>query len=157
MKTLSRVLILFLAILLSACTSRLLDFTVVSSKNVDLSRAADFERGKTRVEGSDYAYIIIFIPTGIANMKEAIDRALEKVPGAVALVDGVVYSKFAYFILVAMSGYTVEGTPLIDPALAATELESKYMICQLNKDGEVDSFEYVDEEEYYRIRDKHCK
>jgi hypothetical protein len=135
-----------------------LDFTVVSSKNVDLSKASTFERGKSRVEGVDKAYLILFIPTGIPNMKEAVDRALEKVPGAVALVDGVVSSKFVYFILGGMSAYVVEGTPLIDPALTDNkELESNYMVCKLDKDGEVDEFSYVDESEYNMLKKKYIK
>jgi len=147
-----------LVVLLTACTTRLLDFTVVSSKNIDLSKADSFERGKSRVEGVDAAWIIIFVPTGIPNMKEAIDRALEKVPGAVALVDGVVSSKFLYFLLAAQSAYVVEGTPLIDPTLVQNgELESNYMVCQLNKDGEVDSFNFVEEDEYNEVKAKYSK
>jgi hypothetical protein len=76
----------------SGCTTRLVDFTMISTKNIDLSRSADFRRAQQRVKGKDEAMIIIFIPTGVPNMKEAIDRALESVPGAVALVDGVVLS-----------------------------------------------------------------
>ena len=86
-------------------------------------------------------------------MKEAIDRALEKVPGAVALVDGVVSSKFIYFLVGGMNAYIVEGTPLIDPALAqGVELESNYMYCRIDKNGEVKSFEYVDEAEYNALK-----
>jgi hypothetical protein len=158
MRTMSRVLMISLVVLLTACTTRLLDFTVVSSKNIDLSKAETFERGKSRVEGVDAAWIIIFIPTGIPNMKEAIDRALEKVPGAVALVDGVVSSKFMYFVLAAQSAYVVEGTPLIDPALVENgELESNYMVCQMNKKGEVDSFSYVEEYEYNDLKEQYFK
>ena len=159
MKTMSKVLMISLVVLLTACTTRLLDFTVISSKNIDLSKAATFERGKSRVEGVDKAYIIIFIPTGIPNMKEAIDRALEKVPGAVALVDGVVSSKFAYFVVAAMTAYVVEGTPLIDPSLVDNnvEPESNYMVCKLNKNGEVDAINYVDEAEYSKLQKRYIK
>ena len=158
MRTMSKILMISLVVLLTACTTRLLDFTVVSSKNIDLSKADSFERGKSRVEGVDAAWMIIFIPTGIPNMKEAIDRALEKVPGAVALVDGVVSSKFMYFLLVAQSAYVVEGTPLIDPTLVENgELESNYMVCHMNKKGEVDSFNYVDEDEYNNLREKYIE
>ena len=158
MKTMSRVLMISMVVLLTACTTRLLDFTIVSSKNIDLSKADSFERGKSRVEGVDNAWIIIFVPTGIPNMKEAVDRALEKVPGAVALVDGVVSSKFMYFVLVASTGYVVEGTPLIDPSLVENgELESNYMVCQLDKKGEVDSFNYVEESEYNKLKKEYFK
>ena len=98
------------------------------------------------------------IPTGIPNMKEAVDRALEKVPGAVALVDGVVSSKFAFYLVVMWTGYAVEGTPLIDPSFANNnELKSNYMVCKLDKKGEVASFNYVDESEYNKMHKKYFK
>ncbi|MBN1182130.1 MAG: hypothetical protein JXB49_07575 [Bacteroidales bacterium] len=146
-----KVLLSFIVIatLLAGCTQRIVDFTVISTKNVDMSKASTFTRGKSRVEGKDVAYIILFIPTGIPNVKEAIDKALESVPGSVALVDGVLSSKMAYFILGGMTGYVVEGTPLIDPSLAdVSQMESNYMVCTMNVEGNVESFKYVTEEEY---------
>lgn len=102
----------------NGCTTRMVDFTAISTKNVDWSKAAMFNRAPRRVEGKDTAHIIIFIPTGIPNMKEAIDRAIESQPGGVALVDGVVYSKFWWIpYIYGQSSYVVEGTPLIDPTL----------------------------------------
>ena len=104
-------------LLLSSCSQRMLDFTIVSTKNVDLSKASTFTRSKTRTEGTDIVHLIIYFPTGIPNMKEAIDRALEKVPGAIALVDGVVYHKYWWALVYGQHMYVVEGTPLIDPSL----------------------------------------
>ena len=45
-------------------------------------------------------YIILFIPMGIPNIKEAVDRALEKVPEAIALVDTALYNKSGYIPLI---------------------------------------------------------
>ncbi len=96
---------------------RVVDFTTISTKNVDWSRAATFNRSSTRVEGKDTVHIICIIPTGIPDMKEAIDRAIESKPGGVALVDGVVYLNAWYIPLIyGQQSYVVEGTPLIDPA-----------------------------------------
>jgi hypothetical protein len=39
---------------MASCTNRILDFTMVSSKNIDLSRGASFERGKSRVTGEEW-------------------------------------------------------------------------------------------------------
>ncbi|MCH4823374.1 hypothetical protein ML462_09320 [Gramella lutea] len=86
-------LLLLACILLSSCAYRITDFTIISTKNVDLSRASTFTRNTNRNEGVDKAHIILFIPFGRPHLKEAIDRAIESTPGAVALVDGVVYSK----------------------------------------------------------------
>ena len=62
------------------------------------------------------AYTII--PTGEPNAKEAIDRAIQKQPGAVGLLDGVIY-KHGWYIpyIYGQFSFEVEGTPLIDPKL----------------------------------------
>jgi len=139
---------------LAGCTTRLVDFTMISTKNIDLSHAAGFERGKSRISGEDKVMIIIFIPTGVPNIKEAIDQALESVPGAVALMDGVVTSEY-FWILFGQSGYVVEGTPLIDTAMASNELESTYMIVKMNHKGTVSSFRYVNEEEFRKVENNY--
>lgn len=136
------------------CTIRLVDFTIISTKNIDLARASSFSRGKSRVQGEHSAAIIIFIPTGVPSVKTAIDRAIESVPGAVALVDGVVTEKSWWFIF-GMSGYVVEGTPLIDSSLASAEMKSNFMIAKLNRDGSVKDFRYVSEEEYTKVHNRY--
>jgi hypothetical protein len=105
-------------VLLSGCTQRYIDFTTISSKNMDMSRGAEFERGTQRVVGEDMSHIIVFIPTGQPNAKEALDRAIEGTPGAVALLDGVITHKFWWIpYIYGQSSIEVEGTPLIDPRL----------------------------------------
>lgn len=138
----------------SGCTTRLVDFTMISTKNIDLSRSADFKRAQQRVKGKDEAMIIIFIPTGVPNMKEAIDRALESVPGAVALVDGVVYQE-AFWFIIGTSSYVVEGTPIIDTSLASAELESPFMVARLDRRGTVKEFQYVSGEEFAALQKKY--
>lgn len=105
-------------ILLSGCSQRIVDFTVISSKNIDLSRGADFKRSPVRVKGEDRKMIIIFIPTGIPNAKEAMDNAIESVPGAVGLLDGVI-TQHSWYIpyIYGESWVEVEGTPLVGPML----------------------------------------
>ena len=104
----------FFVVALSGCVSvnRIGDFTIISSKNIDLSRGANFKRGSTRVKGQDMVSTAGFVPV-TANMKTAIDKAIESTPGTVALLDGVISQK----ITPVKVGYVVEGTPLIDPAL----------------------------------------
>lgn len=85
---------------------------------MDLSRGAEFERGQRRVTGEDTAHIILFVPTGVPNAKEALDRAIEGTPGAVALLDGVITHKSWWIpYIYGQSIIEVEGTPLIDPRL----------------------------------------
>ncbi|WP_278386434.1 hypothetical protein [Stutzerimonas kunmingensis] len=114
-----KLVVLALAVgVLSGCTQRYIDFTTISSKNMDMSRGADFERGEKRVMGEDKSHIIVFIPTGQPNAKEALDRAIESTPGAVALLDGVITHKFWWIpYIYGQTSIEVEGTPLIDPRL----------------------------------------
>lgn len=149
------VLMLCGLILLSGCNTRLLDFTIMSSKNVDLSKASTFKRDSKRVEGRDKASIIIIIPTGTPNAKEAMDRAIESVPGAIALVDGVLTHKMFYIpYIYGESTYVVEGTALIDPALVASVPEhGMYIITRMAKDGSVKESKVVTEQEYDKVRE----
>jgi len=134
------------------CTTRLVDFTMISTKNVDLTKGASFRRAQSRVEGIDKVSIIIIIPTGTPNMKEAIDRAIESVPGAVALMDGVVTQKLWYIpYIYGESMFIVEGTPLVDPSLAGAKLESAYFIARVDSTGAVATFEPITEAEYRRL------
>ena len=96
--------------------------------------------------------IIIFVPTGTPSLKEAIDKAIEKVPGGVALVDGVVYHKWFYIpYIYGEFKYTIEGTILIDPSLTSSESLSNYAICSLDEDGQF-SIRDVNKDEYLLIK-----
>ncbi len=98
--------------LLCSCSHRLVDFTLISTKNVPLERTEDLAKADKRVKGQDSKGIILSIPLGLPNMKEAIDRAIESYPGAVALSDGVVYSKGWTCFFYGKNKYVVEGTPV---------------------------------------------
>ncbi len=104
-------------VLLTGCNRRLIDFTVISSKNVRL----DLPDGATgpRTEGKDGVTVIFAIPLGTPNMKEATDRAIENAgPEYDALVDGVVSSCYCAFIF-GTSYIKVEGTPINTKMLSA--------------------------------------
>lgn len=103
----------FLAAQMTGCVQRIGDFTLLSSKNVDLSRLATATKSPNRVTGEDAKEIIIVIPTGVPNVKEAIDRAIESEPGCVALSDATIkYSSFYIPYIFGRSAFTVEGTPV---------------------------------------------
>jgi len=143
----------------TSCTQRVVDFTIISTKNVDLSQAGTFERGRVRNTGTDRVYWILSIPLGAPSMKEAIDKAIERTPGAVALVDGVVYSKAIWFVLSGFSEYIVEGTPLVNPALGIknTDLESDYNWAIYNENNEVEQIIPLTQEEYESKKKKMFK
>ncbi len=123
--TILGLLVVFLMLIFSGCTRRLVDFTVISSKNVNM-KVKDTGKGN-RVVGKDQVYWFITIPLGSPNLKEAIDRAIESAgPNFDALVDGVVYSYSYWYILSGVTGFKVEGTPI-----KTTEL-----ISELKENGE---------------------
>lgn len=138
----------------TGCKTRFVDFTVISTKNIDLAKIGTFQRGLTRSEGEDKAYIIIFFPTGAPNLKEAVDRAIESVPGAVALLDGVVNQGFFYIPYVyGEAEFTVEGTALIDPALVPGHAKGpSYNIISLDRSGKLTSCRQVSQSEYEVIK-----
>ena len=112
-KTLSLSALTFVVLLFGSCTHRLTDFTVISTKNVPLGiESTQIKKADTRVKGVDKSHVVLFLPIGSPNMKEAIDKAIHQYPGCVGLADGVVKSSFWDAILYGQSSYIVEGTPL---------------------------------------------
>jgi hypothetical protein len=95
-------------LMMSSCTTRLVDFTVISSKNIALN--FDKSDGK-RTEGQSMNVFFIGV-----NIKDAIDDALQKAgPNYDMLVDGVLRSKqFPFY-----GGYVVEGTAINSRELQA--------------------------------------
>jgi len=107
-RVLSGITIVLLAAVLSGCSQRFLDFTLISTKNFDMSVT---ELGGKRVTGVDKVNVF-FVPIGTPSPKEAIDRAIESAgPGYDALIDGVLTYKVAAFIFGTIS-YVVEGTAI---------------------------------------------
>lgn len=95
----------------SGCSRRMIDFTMISSK--DLGMTVPNDAKGTRVEGRDQIYWLFWIPLGVPNLKEATDRAIEAAgPGYDALIDGVVYSFSYWYVLSGTTGYKVVGTPI---------------------------------------------
>ncbi|MCL6267442.1 hypothetical protein [Flagellimonas myxillae] len=136
------------ALFCTSCSHRILDFTVISTKNVDLSQGASFKKGSNRVKGEDMVHYVITIPLGSVSIKEAVDQAIETTPGCVALLDGVIYSKGWWAILYGREYVVVEGTPLIDPGMASNERAMKYGKIEFDKKGAVKLMEAMDEMEY---------
>lgn len=99
MKTLMLTMAVCFALIFSGCSQRLVDFTVISSKNHSLN--LDRSQGK-QVKGVSNG--VFGIGTSI---KDAMDNALQSAgPDYDLLVDGVVRMNNYYFV----AGYTVTGT-----------------------------------------------
>lgn len=99
-----------MAAAISGCTTRVADLTVASSKNVNMN-SGQFSEGR-RVSGSDSIPVVI-IPLGQPNIKEAIDRAIEKDHCAVGLSNVVIDQEFFAFLF-GMVQFTAEGNLIID-------------------------------------------
>jgi hypothetical protein len=89
-----------LFLLLTGCaTNRFVDFTVVSTKNVDLTKLTpEAIKAGVKAEGQDLTF------WSAPNMETAIDNALENGKGNL-LLDAVVSFRSGW-----KSGYIVEGT-----------------------------------------------
>ena len=108
-------LLMVIALGVSSCSQRLIDFTVISSKNVSFN--IDKAKGK-KVKQSDMGFIGIG-----ANIKDAMDKALESAgPNFDILVDGVVSIKQYPF----WAGYVVEGTALSSKDMIASMGEEEF-------------------------------
>lgn len=88
---------------LTSCSFRLVDFTVISSKNVNL----DIDRTEGKKVKGEKAYFL-----GIGwNIKDAMDKALESAgTNFDLLIDGVVrYTSYPFVLSVAVEGTAVNS------------------------------------------------
>lgn len=117
---------------LSGCTDRLTDFTVISTRNVPIGNgtSATISKADKRVKGVDKKSVIFCIPIGSPNLKEAIDKAIEKYPGAIGLSDGVIKSKWWTCMFYGESSYVVEGTPIYNGS--TDKISTNYGIVNTN-------------------------
>ena len=102
-------LIAFATVLFSSCSQRLIDFTVISSKNANLG--IDKSKG-VRTVGKSMQFLMIGV-----NIKDAMDNALHKAgPKYDLLIDGVVrVEQYPFY-----GGYVVEGTAVSTRDLKAS-------------------------------------
>ena len=108
----------------SGCVSRIADLTLCSTKNVDLKVPHPVDT-KHRVVGETRAHIVFLFPFGQESIKEAIDRAIENAPGAVALSNATIERGFWYIpYIYGETWIAVEGNPVFERSedLEATSL-----------------------------------
>lgn len=130
MKYLSKAAILLVLVsFLASCSTRIGDFTVISTKNVPVETGGKFVK-KGSFEGDDIAWIILFIPTGMPNLKTAVDRCIENGNGD--LITNAVLSTKQWYFLIGQTGYNVKGDvwraattgDLMDPQKEIFELQN---------------------------------
>ena len=102
-------LIVFASVMFSSCSQRLIDFTVISSKNANIG--IDKTKGVRTVGKS-----MQFLGIGV-TIKDAMDKALENAGMKYdLLIDGVVRTESYPFYF----GYVVEGTAVSTKDLKAS-------------------------------------
>jgi len=106
MKLKNLLLVGSLMLILSSCSVRLVDFTVISSKQVNME--IDKTQGKQVVGKKSY-----FLGIGF-NIKDALDRALNEAgPSYDLLVDGVVrYSSYPFVSTVKVEGTAISSSKM---------------------------------------------
>lgn len=147
-------LLLSIVTLFCSCSQKIMDFTLISSKKVDLSKAASFVKGEKKIMGKKHIYMIVMIPTGKFSIDKALDRAIESVPGCVALVDGTVRTSIWMIPCVFyQQTITIEGTPIIDPGVGSYSNEVvSYSKIELDKKGAIKKIETISSSEYDRLK-----
>ena len=79
MNRISVVAFLLLMLSITGCSTRVGDFSVISTRNVEIG--SEYELVKRDVEGESKIPIIIVIPAGVPSIIDAVDDALELVDG----------------------------------------------------------------------------
>lgn len=99
-----------LALGVAGCASRIGDFTILSTKNVEISRVDLKKIRFTRNQyGSDGRFWLLFIPFGAPpNMKEAVDEALEMGKGDF-MTSAVLYRTSWSILLFSWESFSIKG------------------------------------------------
>ena len=98
-----------LLLLTSGCATRLGDFTIISSKNVEISRV-DLKtvQYKRNIQGSDGRFWFIFIPFGGApNIENAVTDACNEGEGD--FVTSATIYRISWWFIFGWESYEVEG------------------------------------------------
>jgi len=144
--------VIIFVFLLTGCVSTLGRFTVISTKNIDWNRASEFNDSNQHVEGVDMCHIIIVWSTKDytkIKIENAIDNALQKVPGAIALTDAVLKQKAFFFpFIYGKYGFYIEGNIIVDPKYTLTDEESTKYLVFYTEDGKDFKKVNISEAEY---------
>lgn len=107
-------LVSVLASLLTGCLTRAGDFTVYSTKNIDVAKSLHYIDEDHRVTGRCEKWQILgFYPWGEPTIKDAVDAAEESRKGCVGLTD-VVLRAGGWSFIAGQTIYEVEGNPIFE-------------------------------------------
>lgn len=126
-------------LLLSGCSRKISEFSLLSTEEVDAARLSTLERGTEKIKVKTVSFIPLVIPTGFIREDDAVRVALVNTPGAVALTDVTIRYTWFSIGIYSETGYIVEGIPLIDPEIdtsAYPSVGAGYQVVGLNEKGE---------------------
>jgi hypothetical protein len=92
--------------LLSGCSQRVGDFTIVSTKNVEIG--GKYKKLDSRFKAEDRKPMILGIPIGIPNLKTAVDNCIEAGKGEL-LTNAVLDASFWTIFFFGEQWYTATG------------------------------------------------
>lgn len=104
-------------------------FTIISSKNVELSRLGEMTRHHevSRTHNRDLNLKVFWFVRARRvsqsyELENALDSVIERIPGGIALVDAQLsmYRSKGFLLFTDRWGYIFEGTVLVDPQVSAT-------------------------------------
>jgi len=149
-------LLTIVSFILTGCSQNLFNFTLVSTKSIELEKLSSLKKSPENVVGEDKTSLIILIPTRTIKIDQAITNTIDAIPGCVALMDGVVYSKFWWIpYIYGEQKFVIEATPLIDPSYSQSINNlPKYGKVYIDKEGKVDLMESISKEEYLAEKSK---
>jgi len=135
------------------CATRILDLTIASTQSLDLSRVGEFKRSASVVKGTStmITRILIFdVKIGKIDMKKAIDSALYKIPGAVALVNFRLDRRPLNFLIFALDQYVASGSALVDPNIISLGNDEEFLpeLVTFNETGEIIERVQITQDEY---------
>ena len=137
--------------MVTGCSQRIGDFTTISTKNVEIG--AKYVKIGT-FEGEDKAWMILVIPTGVPNVKEAVDRCLENGGGELA-TNAVLYYNTLPLILVNNYGYVLKADVWKRASVSDLSNPTKQIFeVQMRPDGYQELISVNDKNLRYRIFDK---
>ena len=93
-----KIIILALASILLTSSENILNFTIISTKSIELKKFSSLQKSSEKTAGEDKSFIIIVFPTRFTRIDQAVTNKIDAIPGCVALMDGTVYSKFWWIL-----------------------------------------------------------
>ena len=152
--TIISLVMIIASLVLSSCVGRSHDFTVLSSKNINFEK--NYKISKSRTSGEFRVSIILFFPTGNVgtsdSFKEAIDRAIEATPGAVALTNVVVNYGGWYIPLIYGQYYVeVKGDAVVDVTAKVSDNGDSYFYGEYDDNENLIDFKTIDKDNYIKL------